>query len=352
MIPQTPYTPPPRQAADDEDITLKEIVLKIRELLVFFLSKSWVLALFAFVGGVLGFGYAHFTRQVTYESRLSFAIEEKGSSPSGIAGFASQFGVEVDGGNTGLLSSGNISTLLQSDRIVQAALLCRQDDLPQGCLANLYLERMDKKERQGVAARGFALGMPRDSFSLAEESLLRAITNDVKQKIAINREKTASFVDLTVVDIDEDFAWRLSATLLREAIELYTEIKVGRLRRSIALLESRQDSLQRLMISRMASVAASSDRSLGILQTAPLVGESRRKMELELLTALYAEVSKNLELSKFSLQQTEPVIERIDIPYKPLTIHGKGRARAALVFASAFLLAGTIYVFIKKEISE
>jgi hypothetical protein len=351
MIPQTPYTPPPRQAADNEDITLKEIVLKIRELLVFFLSKSWVLALFALLGGVLGFGYAHFTRSVTYESRLSFAIEEK-SSPSGIAGFASQFGLDVEGGNPGLFSSGNISTLLQSDRIVQAALLCRQDHLAQGCLANLYLERINEKKRQGVAASGFVPGMPRDSFGLAEESLLRAITNDVKQKIAINREKTASFIDLTVTDTDEDFAWRLSGTLLREAIELYTEIKVGRLRRSISLLESRQDSLQRLMISRMASVAASSDRSLGILQTAPLVGESRRKMELELLTALYAEVSKNLELSKFSLQQTEPVIEKIDIPYKPLKVNGKGRARAALVFSMAFLLVGAIYVFVQKEISE
>lgn len=351
MIPQTPYTPSPQQAADNEDITLKEIVLKIRELLVFFLSKSWILALFAIAGGVLGFGYAHFTRQVTYESRLSFAMEEK-SSPSGIAGFASQFGVEVDAGNSNLLSSGNISTLLQSDRIVQAALLCRQDNLPQGCLANLYLERMDEKERQGAAARGFTLGVPRDSFSLAEESLLRGITNDVKKKITINREKTASFVDLIVTDIEEDFAWRLSGTLLREAIELYTEIKVGRLRRSISLLESRQDSLQRVMLSRMTSVAASSDRSLGILQTAPLVGESRRKMELELLTALYGEVSKNLELSKFSLQQTEPVIEMIDIPYKPLKVNGKGRARTGLVFAMAFLAAGALFVFVKKEISE
>ena len=96
----------------------------------------------------------------------------------------------------------------------------------------------------------------------------------------------------------------------------------------------------------MSSAAADRDQSLGILQALPRVNSAKKEMQVQMLATLYGELTKNLELSKFTLEREEPTIEIIDLPSKPLTKIGKGRVKMGAIggFVALFLGLGWLYI--------
>ena len=75
---------------ENEEISLKELILKIRVWLRYLLSKWMIIVLFGFIGGVLGLTYALIKKPV-YSATTTFVLEdEKGCGGFGnLAGLAS-----------------------------------------------------------------------------------------------------------------------------------------------------------------------------------------------------------------------------------------------------------------------
>jgi hypothetical protein len=65
------------QSYQDDEISLKELIDKVKALFIYFMGYKWVIVAAGILGGGLGFGYAHFFNVVEYESKLTFTIEEK-----------------------------------------------------------------------------------------------------------------------------------------------------------------------------------------------------------------------------------------------------------------------------------
>ncbi len=341
---------PPPHYIEDDDISLKELYLKALELVNFIRRHIKQLVLLGLMGGVIGFTYAHFTKKTQYASKLTFAVEEK--EGSGLSGLASQFGFDM-GGGASLFTTDNLLQLLKSDRIVQASLLKPQKDLPQASLYNLYLESRFKEQ---IAEGEISLIDPdlnREAFTREQDSILQKITLTIGEKIEIGKkDKNSSLITVTVTDIDEDFAWRFSKELIKEAADLYLELKVGKMKRSIQLLKTRQDSVQIELKSAMLDVAAETDRSQSIQQLVPKVNAARKQLQVTLLTTLYAEITKNLELSKYTMEREEPSIEVIDEPRKPLEIIGRGRVKAAILTGFVFGLLTLATLFVKEKLQD
>ena len=125
---------------EEDEISLKELIQKVKELFQYFWTFRFWIVLIGLTGGGLGFAYAHFFKEVQYTSKLTFAIEEKSGGGGSLLGLASQFGVDLGGGGGGsLFSSTNLTSLLKSNRIIQGALLKPIPELKEGNLLNLYL---------------------------------------------------------------------------------------------------------------------------------------------------------------------------------------------------------------------
>ena len=117
------------------------------------------------------------------------------------------------------------------------------------------------------------------------------------------------------------------------------------MRRSVKVLQSRVDSVQRVMDGTMLSAAVSMDQSLGIVSMAPRVSTTKKQMEAQMLGTMFAELTKNLELTKFTLEREEPVIQIVDAPMMPLLKEGKGRVKSAVIggFLAGFLMLGFLF---------
>jgi hypothetical protein len=70
-----------------------------------------------------------------------------------------------------------------------------------------------------------------------------------------------------------------------------------------------------------------------------------------MLGILYGELTKNLEMTKFSLSQQEPLIEIIDPSVRPLNKTGKGRVKSGFFWGLISSFSILFYLSIKKLIS-
>lgn len=326
---------------------MKELIQKMKELFQYFWTFRFWIVLIGLTGGGLGFAYAHFFKEVQYTSKLTFAIEEKGGGGGSLLGLASQFGVDLGGGGGGgLFTSDNLLLLLKSNRIIQGALLKSVPELEEGNLLNLYLSVHYKDALENNKVSFIPSELPRTEFSRKQDSLIALISTQLNELVEIGKEdKKASFINITLKHPNEKFAFLFSQFLIQEATDLYIELKVGKMRRSVKVLQSRVDSVQRVMDGTMLSAAVSMDQSLGIVSMAPRVSTTKKQMEAQMLGTMFGELTKNLELTKFTLEREEPVIQIVDAPMMPLFKEGKGRVKSAVIggFLAGFLMLGFLF---------
>jgi hypothetical protein len=332
---------------EEDEISLKELIQKMKELFQYFWTFRFWIVLIGLTGGGLGFAYAHFFKEVQYTSKLTFAIEEKGGGGGSLLGLASQFGVDLGGGGGGgLFTSDNLLLLLKSNRIIQGALLKSVPELEEGNLLNLYLSVHYKDALENNKVSFIPSELPRTEFSRKQDSLIALISTQLNELVEIGKEdKKASFINITLKHPNEKFAFLFSQFLIQEATDLYIELKVGKMRRSVKVLQSRVDSVQRVMDGTMLSAAVSMDQSLGIVSMAPRVSTTKKQMEAQMLGTMFGELTKNLELTKFTLEREEPVIQIVDAPMMPLFKEGKGRVKSAVIggFLAGFLMLGFLF---------
>ena len=331
---------------EEDEISLKELIQKTKELFQYFWTFRFWIVLVGLSGGALGFTYAHLYKTVLYTSKLTFAIEEKSGGGGSLMGLASQFGVDIGGGGGGLFTSDNLLLLLKSKRIIQGALLKPVPELEEGNLLNLYLSINYKEALSEKKVSFISSDLPRLEFSREQDSLVASISENLSEGIEIaKRDKKASLIDITIVDPSEKFALLFNKFLIQEAADLYVELKVGKMKRSVKILKSRVDSVQRELDGTMRSAAESLDQSLGIVSMAPRVSNTKKQMETQMLATLFGELTKNLELTKFTLEREEPVIQIVDMPTMPLFKEGKGRVKSSFFggLIAGFLMLGFLF---------
>ena len=331
---------------EEDEISLKELIQKMKELFQYFWTFRFWIVLVGLSGCALGFTYAHLYKTVLYTSKLTFAIEEKSGGGGSLLGLASQFGVDLGGGGGGLFTSDNLLLLLKSKRIIQGALLKPVPELEEGNLLNLYLSINYKEALSEKKVSFISSELPRLEFTPEQNSLVASISEDLIESVEIaKRDKKASFIDITVVNPDEKFAFLFNQFLIQEAADLYIELKVGKMKRSVKILQSRVDSVQRELDGTMRSAAVSMDQSLGIINMAPRVSNTKKQMETQMLATLFGELTKNLELTKFTLEREEPVIQIVDAPTMPLFKEGKGRVKFTFFggLIAGFLMLGFLF---------
>jgi hypothetical protein len=332
---------------EDDEFSLKESIQKVKELFQYFWTFRFWIVLIGLTGGALGFAYAHFNNTVLYTSKLTFAIEEKGGGGGSLLGLASQFGLDLGGGGGGgLFTSDNLLQLLKSNRIIQGALLKPLPALEEGNLLNFYLTINFKEALSKNKVSFISSELPRLNFTREQDSLVAVISGILSNSIEIaKRDKKASLIDITIVNPSEKFAFLFNHLLIQEATDLYIELKVGKMKRSLKVLQSRVDSVQRVLDGTMRSAAVNMDQSLGIVSMAPLVSTTKKQLEVQMLGTLFGELTKNLELTKFTLEREEPVIQIVDSPTMPLLKEGKGRVKSAVIggFLAVFLLLGFLF---------
>jgi hypothetical protein len=259
----------------------------------------------------------------------------------------------MGGGGGGMFTSDNLLLLFKSNRIIQGALLRPLPEVIEGNLYNHYLATHFKEALEENKIDFLPLDLEREKFSRAQDSLIKAISLNISEIMTVaKKDKKASFIDIIVKDQSELFAFWMNKLLVEEATQLYIELKVGKMKRSVKTLQSKVDSVQRVLDGTMRSAATGMDQSMGLVSNAPRVSTAKKQMEAEMLGTLFGELTKNLELTKFTLEREEPTIQIVDAPTLPLEKFGKGRLKFGIVGGLFFGFITFGWLFLRKFLGE
>jgi hypothetical protein len=135
-----------------------------------------------------------------------------------------------------------------------------------------------------------------------------------------------------------------SKALVKNAIDLYLEIKVGKLMRTELELTQKKDSIRGLLDGSITTLAYETDLNSHTPLMRYKTNQAKKQIDVEVLKSMYASVIQNLEMTKIQRAQEEPIIEIIDEPILPLSIEKFGKAKGMVIggFLAGFLIFGLL----------
>ena len=339
--------------ANNDEISLKELLQKAKEWWQYLLTKWILILIFGLGGAVIGLITSLLTPP-KYTAKLSFALVEKSAGGGGLADLASSFGLSsmLGGGGSGAFSGDNLLEIMQSPHTIQQTLL--SPVVYQGKKQNLvevYIQFNDlrdkwkKKDNKELQTLSFPIGQKRESFTRTQDSILNSIYDKLIKSNALSiarKDKKLSFVNVSFTSKDEVFSKLFEEKLMEVTYGFYKETKTAQSRANVNMMQAKADSIRRLYESSLYRSAGYSQVNINQALAYAAVPKQKQENNAQLYATVYTEVLKNLETLKLDMARETPIVQIIDTPRFPLEKERLGKAKA---MATGGVLGGFLIVF-------
>jgi uncharacterized protein involved in exopolysaccharide biosynthesis len=347
----------------NDEITLKELLLKAKEWYTFLLSKWKTIVLAGIVGALLGLGYS-FTKKPVYTATLTYALEDGKAAGGGLGSLASSFGFDIGGGgNSGAFSGANLMELFKSRAMVEQTLLAPViQNNKTISLAEMYIQ--DKKwrekweEKPALKSITFLPNTDRTKFTRAQDSIFGVIYNDLsKNALTVDqKDKKVAIGTITMKSTNEYFAQQFNLALTQTVTDFYIETKSKRAKENMDILVRQTDSIRGELNGAMTGVAVANDNTFGLNPALNVkrLPSARRQVDVQANSAIFSELIKQTEMAKVTLRKETPLIQVIDQPILPLPKEKFGKAKGIIlggILAGFLTVLGLIVRRIFKEIA-
>ena len=303
-------------------------VVKIKKAI----SANFKLALIVvLIGAALGLAYSIF-KPVRYNAEITFSVEDSKSIGGGLlSSLGGSIGMDIGsltGSGNGVLSGDNVLSLLKSKSMMAE---CLKTPYPIGkstianyTIADRYADVYGLREKWAgneKIGRAIYFGQPGQNVRL-QDSLLKLIIKRIEEKelSVVKPDKKLSFFSIAINTKDELMSLMITKGIIKIATDFYVDAKVGRLKNNIERLEKRTDSISSLLNQQTYSATEDARLLLNVNPAdinAPVYSEISQRDKM-VLTTIYAELMKNLEVSKAALIQETPTVQIVDQTGFPL----------------------------------
>ncbi len=320
----------------NSEVTLGDVLLLYKGIFKKVISKWTLILLVTIVGGILGITYAYFQKN-KYTAQLNFVTESSGGGGlSSYASIASQFGIDLGGGNSDMFEGENLIELIKSDKLVSKTLL--QPFKGNESFISFYINE-NKLLKNNMAMPKFDGNDEKESW--VADSILNVVTNSVlKNHLSVEKfDKKLDFVFIRFTFSDQFFAKQFVEQLAKNTTEFYTDYKSKKNIANVALLQRQADSVRSLLFGGITDMASTNDLNVNPLKQIVRATSQKKGVDVQVNTAVYAELQKNLQLAKLIMLKETPVIKIIDTPRLPLKNLKWGRMLMGLIggFLACFI---------------
>ena len=346
--------------SSNDEITLKELAVKIKEWYLYFLGNWKLIILVSIVGSSLGVTYS-ILKKPLYIATSTFALEDEkaGGGFGGALGLASSFGLDLGGNGGGIFSGSNLTELFKSRSMVEKTLLSSVDlNGKQISLAEMFIQnnkwRSTWDKNPQLANISFLPNTDRKKFTRLQDSIMGKMYESLsKTSLSVGqKDKKVAIINIDVASTSELFSKLFCEALARQVGEFYVETKSKKARINMAILERQVDSVRRELNSSISGVAVANDNTFNLnpamnVKRTPYV---RRQVDVQANTAILSELVKQSELAKVTLRKETPLIQVIDRPILPLPMERFGKAKGIIIggFLGGFLIV--LFLAIKRLI--
>lgn len=329
-------------SSNNQEITLRELILLLREYFLEIWRKKWWIALccLPFMGWK---AYEYSKSKVTYTAKVTFMIDDGKSGGSlNIGGILSSL--------SGAESEDNydkIVALSKSMRIIGEVMLTKATVGGKNDFIGNHLIDVEKVNEEIWAKQKVKEGRPSlngfrftraeiDSFTTLEYAAVKHLmgllngSEDFAPIFAAGYDKKSGIMNFKVACRTEEMSIVLLNNFYDVLSRFYIEKTIEKNSATYQIVKAKTDSIKRALNAIESKQAAFDDASHAVLLNVDKVPSQRYSREKQLLTIMYGESVKNMELANFALKSNAPYIQLIDKAVPPLARNPVSRVRLLL----------------------
>ena len=342
-------------SSTSDEITLKELILKLTEWVNYLKTKWLMILLLGTLGGITGLVYAFYKKPI-YTAALTFSLEEEKSGAGSLGsalGLASTLGFDLGGATSGGIFSGaNLIELMKSRSLVEKALLSPITiNNKQQSLASFYIKfnELDKgwdikPELRNVKFEPYA---DRSKFTLQQDSILGKLYEQIAGSDGVltvsQKDKKVSIITVEVKSTNEFFSKTFTESIANVVSAFYVETKTKKAKYNYDILQKQTDSVRNELNMSISGVARANDNTYNLnpALNRERATSAKRQVDVQANTAILTQLVANLEMSKVALRKETPLIQVIDKPIFPLNMQ---KASKPLYMLIGGLIASLLYI--------
>ena len=352
------------QNIQDDEITLKELILKIREFWKELWKYWWLIGIIT-LPFVVYTTYSAIKSDVTYPTQLTFMVnKDDGGSLSAFSGILGSFG--LGGGGKGEYNLDKMLQLLKSRKITEQVLFSSATiDGNSDFLANHVINNLDTLS---LWSRAPSL-LNRKIDKLKDFRFIRdSIPNfDILEKTAVKRlygkligssekpglissgyNEDSGILNIGFNTQHEELSILLTNTYFENLASYYTNKSVESQKSTFDLIKAKTDSISEALRSTEYQLAILVESSIGIYNNTEKLKTQRLQREVQKLSIMYGESAKNQELADFSLKSSTPVVQLIDAPISPIKAESESVFKALIIGGFLGVFIGALFVIGRK----
>ena len=317
----------------DDEISLKEIILKIQELWgVVRLHRARIIAI-SLVIGLSAALYTKFLTKPIYTASYQLFFQEESGGLSSAMRLATSIGLGGIGGGGGS-SSATVQEFITSRNNIAHAM---NADLDGGLLIDRYhAEAMEEDYEFALEYRANFNVNRRYTDSLLTEAFLD-LNEDV---LALYFDEKTGVLNFSVTTDDELFTHDLATNLVQNTEAQFKDWKRQKTQNNVLAFQGKVDSLELALDLCLRNLGEYQDQNNSLVYALDKMEQMRLTIDLESLKIAYGEYIKALEMSKAELMNLEGPFKYFDEPIFPLKKEKKSALNAGILgsVVSGFLL--------------
>ncbi|OFY63617.1 MAG: hypothetical protein A3H98_00990 [Bacteroidetes bacterium RIFCSPLOWO2_02_FULL_36_8] len=335
----------------ESKLTLKDLVLKIREVITLIKENKRKLLYFSLIPGIIFF-FAVLTIKPKYVGNTTMIVDQS-------AGFSisknplHKLQSQILGMGQGFLEEDQIMEVMVSRKVVSNALLKKvivggKMDFLGNHLRVIYKfneqwegdTTLDNSEIRSDNLEAFTLHQNK-SVSILHSFLTKKI-------ISIGKSEKNKLHLLSVKTKNQELTAKLSEALLKSLVVFFEGMRIEKESKTVKVMENKEDSVFNALKKAEYNLAVWKDENSNrLIKAQGYLEELELMREVEILNVLYGEVVKNLEFARFSLSQKQQLIKVVDYPILPIRPAHPGYLIPTIagIFIGFFLGVTYLYLF-------
>lgn len=343
-----------RLGKTDGEISIKELVLNIKYIILYLKSRWLTIAAISLLGGVVGLVLSLVNKPV-YIARSTFVLEDNnggGGMLGQYAGVASMVGIDMGAGSAGLFQGDNIIELYKSRNMIKKTLLTNIDfkDKKETLLDHFLNFQQPNGPKQHVE-----IGL-NDKLNRVQDSIINGVVQHISNNCLVvgKPDKKLGIIEVKMQSTDELFSKEFNEKLMQNVNEFYIQTKTKRSIENIAILQYQTDSVREALYSALNRTATITDATPNLNPTKQIlrVPAQRTQFNAETNKAVLTQLVQSLELAKISLRKETPLIQIIDKPEYPLEKRKLGKIRAIIIGITIGGILAVFYLIISNFFNE
>lgn len=358
-LPNTNQTNLVTRPLPPDQISPKAVVLRILGIKNVFRRNWKLLLLLILIGGIIGFiyDYTH-TKKPIYSAFIKFNIGGSGASNNfgggELGALAGAFGLSQGAADANIFTGDNFIIYAMSRSVIEKTLM-KMDTIngKDTLLANYYIRHSgirDKEWEDNDTLRAFAFtpGKKVKDFNKLEQIAMSQVYARMQSEMGVTQpDRKSSFMELRCGMEDEKLAASLLTTHLETIESDYKRTQTKKSREMYELLNSRADSLLRILNGTENRLAQYADQNQQMVVAQGQLMQTKLTRNSTFLTQLYYQALQQADQMRLSLIREAPLFNIIDPVAFPLYKEVKAPVGMRIGIALGLLLA-VLTIFIRE----